>query len=95
MQYVPHDYQAYATEFILSHPEAAILLDMMFGYATDETAQMLPIPYVLACDALERLAGLKSPMLLPDAKCQVTHRRSGWSHRCLRETTGRHSSSRR
>ena len=24
---------------------------MMFGYATDETAQMLPIPYVLACDA--------------------------------------------
>ncbi len=46
---------------------------MMFGYATDETAQMLPIPYVLACDALERLAGLKSPLLLPDAKCQVTY----------------------
>lgn len=31
MQYVPHDYQAYATEFILSHPEAAILLDMGLG----------------------------------------------------------------
>ena len=46
---------------------------MMFGYATDETAQLLPIPYVLACDALERLAGLKSPILLPDAKCQVTY----------------------
>ena len=46
---------------------------MMFGYATDETAQLLPIPYVLACDALERLAGLKSPLLLPDAKCQVTY----------------------
>ena len=46
---------------------------MMFGYATDETPQMLPIPYVLACDALERLAGLKSPLLLPDAKCQVTY----------------------
>ena len=31
MQYVPHDYQTYATEFILSHPEAAILLDMGLG----------------------------------------------------------------
>lgn len=31
MQYVPHDYQAYATEFILSHPEAAILLGMGLG----------------------------------------------------------------
>ena len=46
---------------------------MMFGYATDETAQLLPIPYVLACDALERLARPKSTMLLPDAKCQVTY----------------------
>ena len=46
---------------------------VIFGYATDETAQLLPIPYVLACDALERLARLKSPMLLPDAKCQVTY----------------------
>ena len=46
---------------------------MMFGYATDETPQLLPIPYVLTCDALERLAGLKSPLLLPDAKCQVTY----------------------
>ena len=31
MQYVPHDYQAYATEFILTHPEAAVLLDMGLG----------------------------------------------------------------
>ena len=31
MKYVPHDYQAYATEFILTHPVAAILLQMGLG----------------------------------------------------------------
>ncbi len=31
MKYVPHDYQSYATEFILSHPVAAILLQMGLG----------------------------------------------------------------
>ena len=31
MQYVPHDYQRYATDFILAHPEAAVLLDMGLG----------------------------------------------------------------
>ena len=31
MKYVPHDYQAYATDFILMHPEAAVLLDMGLG----------------------------------------------------------------
>ena len=31
MQYVPHDYQAFATEYILQHPVAAILLDMGLG----------------------------------------------------------------
>ena len=31
MKYSPHDYQAYATEFILSHPVAAILLQMGLG----------------------------------------------------------------
>ena len=31
MEYKPHDYQAYATEFILSHPVAAILLQMGLG----------------------------------------------------------------
>ena len=31
MIYVPHDYQLYATEFILSHPVAAILLQMGLG----------------------------------------------------------------
>ena len=31
MKYVPHDYQSYATEFILNHPVAAILLQMGLG----------------------------------------------------------------
>ena len=31
MRYVPHDYQRYATDFILTHPEAAVLQDMGLG----------------------------------------------------------------
>ena len=31
MNYRPHEYQTYATEFILTHPEAAILLSMGLG----------------------------------------------------------------
>lgn len=31
MEYVPHDYQQYATEYIKSHPVAAVLLDMGLG----------------------------------------------------------------
>ncbi|NLN59252.1 MAG: ATP-dependent helicase, partial [Deltaproteobacteria bacterium] len=31
MKYDPHDYQTYATNFILEHPIAAILLDMGLG----------------------------------------------------------------
>lgn len=46
---------------------------MMFGYATDETPEMLPIPYAVATHALELLHELKSPLLLPDAKAQVSY----------------------
>ena len=31
MKYVPHDYQVYATDFILNHPTAAVFLDMGLG----------------------------------------------------------------
>ena len=31
MKYNPHDYQSYATDFILKHPVAAILLQMGLG----------------------------------------------------------------
>lgn len=46
---------------------------MMFGFATDETPEMLPIPYAVATHALELLRELKSPLLLPDAKAQVSY----------------------
>ena len=31
MKFVPHDYQKYAIDYIISHPEAAVLLDMGLG----------------------------------------------------------------
>ena len=31
MKYSPHDYQVYATNFILTHPASAVLLDMGLG----------------------------------------------------------------
>lgn len=34
MKYKPHDYQRYATEYIESHPEAAVFLDMGLGKTT-------------------------------------------------------------
>lgn len=46
---------------------------MMFGYATDETPELLPLPYVVATHALKLLRDLDSPLLLPDAKSQVTY----------------------
>ena len=45
----------------------------MFGYATDETPEFLPLPYVLATRVLEKLKELKSPFLLSDAKAQVSY----------------------
>ena len=31
MKYCAHDYQAYATEFVLSHPYCGLILDMGLG----------------------------------------------------------------
>ena len=45
---------------------------MMFGYACDETHRMLPLPYVLATEAIQYLQQERHPELLPDAKAQVT-----------------------
>lgn len=46
---------------------------MMFGYATAETPEMMPLPYVLATRSLIKLKELKHPELRPDAKSQVTY----------------------
>lgn len=45
---------------------------MMFGYACDETPEMLPLPYVIATDALKILRKKNHPFLKPDAKSQVS-----------------------
>ena len=46
---------------------------MMFGYASDETHRMLPIPFVLATEAITMLQQGNYPQLCPDAKSQVTY----------------------
>ena len=46
---------------------------MMFGYATKETSKMLPLPFVLATQAIYNLNLSSHPALLKDAKAQVTY----------------------
>ncbi len=46
---------------------------MMFGYATNETPELLPVPFVLATKALTLLRDFDRDMFLPDAKAQVSY----------------------
>ena len=46
---------------------------IMFGYATNETPEMLPIPFVLATKFLELLKAYPCRMLKADAKAQVSY----------------------
>ena len=46
---------------------------MMFGFATNETAELLPIPFVVATRFLEILKAHPSRMFRADAKAQVSY----------------------
>jgi len=46
---------------------------VMYGYATNETPELLPIPFAVATYFLRKLEKLDIPMLLPDAKAQVSY----------------------
>ncbi len=46
---------------------------MMFGYATNETEEYMPLPYVIATKALLNLKELNHKGLKPDAKSQVSY----------------------
>lgn len=46
---------------------------MMFGYATNETEEYMPLPYVIATKALLNLKKLNHKGLKPDAKSQVSY----------------------
>ena len=45
---------------------------IVIGYATNETPEFMPLPFMLATCALEFLRDMKRKELLPDAKSQVT-----------------------
>ena len=49
MKYKPHDYQTYATEYIISHPVAALFLDCGLG----KTVCTLNALWSLALDSFE------------------------------------------
>ena len=46
---------------------------MMFGYATNETPELLPIPFVLATRFLEKLRDYEADIFKADAKAQVSY----------------------
>ena len=67
---------------LISHQSADIAMGVdkggagdqgiMYGYATNETPELLPIPFAVATRFIAMLENLRCPMFLPDAKAQVS-----------------------
>ena len=51
---------------------------MMFGWASNETPELLPFPFILASKFLRRLEWESNPMLKADAKAQVSFDYDNW-----------------
>jgi S-adenosylmethionine synthetase len=77
-QQSPNIKQGVDAETAADHEQGAGDQGIMFGYATDETPELLPLPILLAHRLTRGLAddrrGGKQPWLRPDAKSQVSVR---------------------
>lgn len=78
MKYVPHDYQQYATEYIETHPIAAVLLDMGLG----KTAITLTALLDLLFDSFESHRVLVIAPLRVAATLGPLKSKSGTTCRC-------------